>query len=60
HFAGFDTLLVVDIIASGYEATCPECDYLCTLTEVPRPTTAIVCSECGEKFATDLPEHAIA
>ena len=48
----------VDIVASGYEATCPQCDEYCELIEVPRNGEAVVCPACNSLFTTDLPEHA--
>ena len=48
----------VDIIASGYEATCPRCMELCILIEVPRQGEGVTCPCCGSLFTTGLPEHA--
>ena len=48
----------VDLVAAGYEATCPECEELCELIEVPRDDEAVVCHKCGANFTTGLPEHA--
>lgn len=48
----------VDLIASGYEATCPRCEELCELIEVPPAGHVVECPGCGATFATDLPEHA--
>jgi len=48
-----------DIVASGYETACPNCDHLVQLIEVPRYGYSIVCI-CGYTFKTSLPEHAYA
>ncbi|KKK97148.1 hypothetical protein LCGC14_2655630 [marine sediment metagenome] len=48
----------VDIIASGYETTCPRCKALCILIEVPYEGEGVTCPECGSIFTTGLPEHA--
>lgn len=49
-----------DIVASGYEATCPRCETLCHLIAVPRYEEAVFCSGCQQPFQTTLPEHAYA
>lgn len=41
----------VDIIASGYEFNCPNCDTNNTLIAIPKYGTAIECHSCHEKFA---------
>jgi len=48
----------VDIIASGYEWICPECDTYHEVIEYPRSGT-VQCEGCGKKFSTGLPEHAM-
>lgn len=45
----------VDIIASGYEWVCPDCETFNTEIEI-NETVKCVC--CGVEFETDLPEHA--
>lgn len=45
-------LETVDIIASGYEWTCPHCDFLNKIIEI-KPIVA--CLACFENFETD--EH---
>jgi len=45
----------VDIIASGYEWICPECERYNTEIEI---TEIVTCSGCSEKFETDPAEHA--
>lgn len=45
----------VDMIASGYEWICPECESFNTETEVGEFVT---CGECGMDFETNPPEHA--
>lgn len=46
----------VDIIASGYEWTCPECNRLNKEIEY---TQQVRCELCQQIFETGLPEHAI-
>lgn len=46
----------VDIIASGYEWICPECETLNEVIEYPK-TGMVQCEGCGKGFCTDLPEH---
>jgi transcription elongation factor Elf1 len=53
----------VDIIASGYEFTCPECETLNHLHEVPKDDgdgALCFCSICGAKCEIDTTnvEHA--
>ena len=55
----FEDLQTANIVASGYETCCPECDTVCDLIEVPRWQEAVVCPDCGCRFRTDDPEHAI-
>lgn len=45
----------VDIIASGYEWICPECNEFNKEIEI---TEIVVCSCCGAKFEANPPEHA--
>jgi len=49
------TLPVVGITASGYEWVCPKCDEINKEIECC-PT--FICKGCGQKVATDAPEHA--
>lgn len=48
----------VDIIASGYEWICPECN---TLNKEIEYTERVKCSnpQCFTEFETDLPEHVM-
>ena len=48
----------VDIIASGYEWLCPECN---TLNKEIEYTERVKCSnpQCFTEFETDLSEHAM-
>ena len=43
----------VELIASGYEWTCPECDKLNHEIEV---TVTVKC-KCGQSYSTMPPEH---
>lgn len=45
----------VDIIASGYEWICPDCD---TLNRVNGLTEIVKCGCCGREFETNPPEDA--
>jgi uncharacterized protein (DUF983 family) len=44
----------VDIIASGYEWTCPDCEEL----NKEICYTKIVTCKCGKSYYTDDPDHA--
>lgn len=46
----------VDIIASGYEWVCPECDVLNLEVEWTKQATCFI---CGKTYETNLPEHAL-
>ena len=46
---------IVDIIASGYEWICPDCETLNREIEI---TEIVKCACCDAEFETDLPEHA--
>lgn len=46
----------VDIIASGYEWVCPNCETLNDEIEVKED---VKCKRCGDYFVTNCPEHAI-
>lgn len=46
----------VSIIASGYEWTCPKCEYD---NNVMSHTETVVCMGCGEMYYTDDPDHAM-
>jgi len=48
-------LPLVDVIASGYEWTCPECDKLNKEIEY---RGAYTCQNCGREVEADSPEHA--
>lgn len=50
-----DQMESVDLIASGYEWICPNCNHLNHEIEV---TDVVKCGECGNCYATDAPEHA--
>lgn len=45
----------VDLIASGYEWTCPKCKELNRIIEYREQVT---CSTCSTTFNTNPPEHA--
>lgn len=45
----------VDMIASGYEWTCPVCDHLNSEFEILEKVT---CVECGETYEVNSVEHA--
>ena len=45
----------VDIIASGYEWICPDCD---TLNRVMGLVEVVVCACCRAEFETNPPEDA--
>lgn len=45
----------VDMIASGYEWICPECE---TLNKEIEWTENVTCEQCGRIYETELPEHA--
>ncbi len=49
----------VEIIASGYEWTCPVCEILHKIIEVPHDEH-VHCPQCGNTFHTDFPNHAMA
>lgn len=46
---------IVDVIASGYEWTCPQCEHLNLEIEVKEE---VECTECKTKFDTNPPAHA--
>lgn len=46
----------VDIVASGYQWVCPECDELNKEIEY---TLEVTCESCGVTFSTNPPEHAL-
>lgn len=46
----------VELIASGYEWTCPECEAFNREIEL---TEMVECPECGEKFQVGEYYHAI-
>jgi hypothetical protein len=45
----------VELIASGYEWTCPRCGDLQREIEAKEKVT---CGSCNAEFATEPPEHA--
>ena len=45
----------VDVIASGYEWICPNCQHDNKMIEW---TELITCSECSEHYEAKVPEHA--
>lgn len=45
----------VDIIASGYEWICPECE---TFNQEIEITETVKCCSCKTTFETNPPEHA--
>jgi transcription initiation factor TFIIIB Brf1 subunit/transcription initiation factor TFIIB len=45
----------VDLIASGYEWICPECDHRNTEIEIREE---VVCKECGEICEVNQTHHA--
>ena len=47
---------MVDVIASGYEWTCPKCERFNTEIEC---TIQVQCYICERVFETNPPEHAI-
>ncbi len=49
-----------DIVATGYEATCPSCLEVTELIEVPSSTDVVWCNMCEVWFKVGLPEHAYA
>lgn len=53
--AEYETKKSVDIIASGYEWICPDCNNLNYEIEVIEKVT---CAGCGHIFETNPPEHA--
>ncbi len=46
----------VDMVASGYEWTCPACDEPNHEIETK---TSVTCPNCGSRFKVDAIEHAI-
>lgn len=49
-----------DLIASGYEASCPACDEVAKLIQVPDSGSVVRCDSCDAWFKVGLPEHAYA
>lgn len=45
----------VDLMASGYEWVCPECD---TLNHEIEAKGKVTCAQCGTECETNPPEHA--
>ncbi|KKM00236.1 hypothetical protein LCGC14_1806430 [marine sediment metagenome] len=48
----------VDIIASGYEWTCPVCEVLHRFIAYPH-NEHVHCPQCNNTFHVDPPEHAM-
>jgi transposase-like protein len=48
----------VEIIASGYEFDCPECDAYNTLAAIPSYGMAVECRSCHKQFAVGESHHA--
>jgi len=48
----------VDIIASGYEWECPNCETLNKMIAYPS-SQIVTCASCGNEYEVGLPEHAI-
>jgi uncharacterized CHY-type Zn-finger protein len=46
----------VDLIASGYEWCCPECEHLNKVIEYKE---IVECTVCKKSFSSNYPEHAI-
>ena len=57
-FASYDVrkLTQVEVIASGYEWTCPNCEHFNSEIEV---TETVTCSDCGEVFEVNEYHHAM-
>ena len=49
---------LVEIIASGYEWTCPICEFVHKIIEVPK-SQHVHCADCGNIFHTEPPDHAL-
>ncbi len=49
-----------DLVASGYDATCPDCQENVKLIEVPDSADVVWCDMCEMWFEVDIPEHAYA
>jgi len=49
-----EKLPLVDVIASGYEWTCPECD---TLNHEIEYKEFYVCQNCKQEVRADIPDH---
>jgi transcription elongation factor Elf1 len=49
----------VDMIASGYDWTCPKCNHWNNEIEW-KETVVCANAECGQSFTTNVPEHAYA
>ena len=45
----------VELIASGYEWTCPNCDHLNREIEIPK---SVICASCNTKFTVWTADHA--
>lgn len=50
-----DELECIDLIASGYEWECPNCE---TLNKEIEVTKRVTCARCKSVFVTNSPEHA--
>ena len=47
----------VDMIASGYEWICPECETFHQVIEIPK-VEEVTCKKCQEQFKIGEPFHA--
>jgi len=50
-----DEVRFVDLIASGYEWICPDCEHYQRIIAI---TETVTCEKCGEKFTVDEIHHA--
>lgn len=55
RYTNSDETQSVELIASGYEWTCPRCDHL--NTEIASSET-VTCVKCGSSFNVDYTYHA--
>jgi DNA-directed RNA polymerase subunit RPC12/RpoP len=52
---GDDEEETIELIASGYEWTCPHCNHLNNEIEIPEN---VVCSKCKREYEVDNTDHA--
>lgn len=55
HHSDVEKMEHVDLIASGYEWDCPNCNHLNQTIEI---TDVVECDECHYIYATNQAEHA--